>query len=148
VMNGVRIDSHGNEACDIFPVSSLVSGKSRLAAGISPSGQAAVVWEDSRSGDQNIFIQDVNADCTLGYPVVQCPDLTSVAGRCRQGNLQVRIDLTDRSHDGDSLTLQVNGTDQPMPVHGRRAQLSIPGQGENTLLLEKPAGCVKQRVVQ
>jgi hypothetical protein len=119
-----------------------------LAAGIASSGQAAVVFEDSRSGDQNIFIQDVNPDCTLGYPALQCSDLSGARARCQNGNLKVDVGLRDKSHDGDSLTLQVNGVDQPMPIRGTRAELSVPGQGQNTLLLEKPAGCVPQKVVQ
>ena len=148
VMKGVRLDAAGNQACSIFPVSSLVSGKSRLAAGISASGQAAVVWEDSRSGDQNIFIQDVNPDCSLGYPALRCNDLTGARAQCKNGRLTVAVGLRDNSHDGDSLTLQVNGADQPMPIHGNLAKLSVSGDGENTLLLEKPAGCIKEKVVQ
>jgi len=148
IMNAVHLDAAGHQTCPPFPVSSLSSGKSRLAANIAASGQAAVVWEDSRSGDQNIFIQDVNPDCSLGYPDLQCSDLSGARARCENGTLKVAIGLRDKSHDGDSLTLQVNGVDQPMPVHGAHAELSVPGQGKNTLLLEKPAGCISQKVVQ
>ena len=52
--------------CAQFPVSSASSDKSRLWAGIAPSGLAALAWEDDRNGENDIFIQNVNPDCTLG----------------------------------------------------------------------------------
>ena len=148
VLNAAKLNSAGNQTCAPFPVSSLVSGKSRLAAAISASGQAAVVWEDSRSGDQDIYIQDVNPNCSLGYPALQCHDLAGAHAYCQNGNLHVGIGLRNNNHDGDSLTVQVNGVDKQLPVHGNTAKFSGPGQGSNTLLLENPAGCAPQKTVQ
>jgi len=52
--------------CQQFPVSSLPADKSRLSSGIVPSHLSAVAWEDDRSGNNGIYIQNVNRDCTLG----------------------------------------------------------------------------------
>lgn len=147
-MKAVRLGGAGNQVCASFPVSSVVSGKSRPAAGIGPSGLSSVIWQDDRSGDQNIYLQNVNADCSLGYVAIKCSELTGAATGCKNGNLNVKITLGDLSHDGDSLTLQVNSVDHTLPIHGTHAVFSGPGQGANTLLLTNPAGCATQRTVQ
>jgi hypothetical protein len=147
-MNAVRLDGSGNQVCSPFPVSSVVSGKSRLAAAIGPSGLSAVVFEDDRTGDHNIFLQNVNNDCSLGYLPIQCSQLRGASARCVNGNLNVNIALRDLSNDGNSLTLQVNAVDHILPIQGKRAMFSAAGQGANTLLLTNPAGCAPQKVVQ
>ncbi|MGO9125189.1 MAG: hypothetical protein ACLP6G_09905 [Terriglobales bacterium] len=147
-MNAVRLDASGNQVCPPFPVSSVVSGKSRLAAAIGPSGLSAVAWEDDRTGNNNIYVQNVNSNCSLGYLPIKCSQLTHAASRCQGGNLQVEITLRDLSTDGDSLTLQVNAVDHTLPIQGTQAVLSVPGQGANTLLLTDPAGCVPLKTAQ
>jgi hypothetical protein len=148
-MNAVRLDGSGNQTCAIFAVSSVVSGKSRLAAGIGPSGLSAVVWQDDRiTGDGNIYLQNVNTDCSLGYLPIQCSQLQGASAKCVNGNLNVDITLKDLRNDGNSLTLQVNSVDHTLPIQGKRAMYSAPGQGVNTLLLTNPAGCAAQRMVQ
>jgi len=37
-----------------------------LVAGINKAGIAALTWADSRIGNNAIYIQNVNPDCTLG----------------------------------------------------------------------------------
>ena len=147
-MNAIKLDGSGNQVCPQFPVSSVVSGKSRLAAGIGPSGLAAVVWQDDRTGDENIYLQNVNIDCSLGYLPVNCSEIHHAAFNCAHGNVNVKFTLRTLSHDGDSLTLQVNAVDHTLPIHGDHAVLSVPGQGSNTLLLTDPAGCAPQKTVQ
>ena len=147
-MNSIRLDGSGNTTCSLFPVSSVVSGKSRLAAAIGPSGLSAVVWQDDRTGDQNIYLQNVNTDCSLGYLPIQCSEIKGTRARCVNGTLQVGIALKDLSHDGDSMTLEVNSVDHTLPIQGKDATLSITGQGANTLLLTNPAGCIPQKTVQ
>ena len=120
-MNAVRLDGSGNVTCSPFPVSSVVSGKSRPVAAISPSGLSAVVWQDDRTGDQNIYLQNVNNDCSLGYLPIQCSDLQGASARCVNGYLNVDIALKNLNHDGDSLTLQVNAVDHTLPIQGRHA---------------------------
>jgi hypothetical protein len=147
-MNSIRLDGSGNVTCAQFPVSSVVSGKSRLAAAIASSGLSAIAWQDDRSGTDDIYLQNVNNDCSLGYLPIQCSELRSAKTGCKNGNLNVKIILGDLTHDGDSLTLQVNSVDHMLPIHGTNAILSTPGQGSNTLLLTNPAGCVPQKMVQ
>jgi hypothetical protein len=65
-IQATRLDDSGATACPQFPVSSLPSNKSRLAAAISPTGVAAVAFEDDRIGNNGIYIQNVNPDCSLG----------------------------------------------------------------------------------
>jgi hypothetical protein len=65
-LGATYLDGDGQIDCPLFPVSSVPSSKSRLAASIASSGLAAIAWQDSRSGDSDIFIQNVNPDCSLG----------------------------------------------------------------------------------
>ena len=65
-IQAVKLDGAGNFVCPQFGVSTASSDKSRLWAGIAPSGLAALAWEDDRNGENDIFIQNVNPDCTLG----------------------------------------------------------------------------------
>ena len=65
-IEAVKLDGGGSTVCAQFPVSSASADKSRLATGLASSGLAAVAWEDDRNGENDIYIQNVNADCTLG----------------------------------------------------------------------------------
>ncbi len=65
-IQATKLDGTGATVCAQFPVSSASSDKSRLAAGIASSGLSALTWEDDRNGENDIYIQNVNADCTLG----------------------------------------------------------------------------------
>lgn len=65
-IQGIRLDNSGNAVCAQFPVSSTDSEKSRPWAGIAPSGLTAIAFQDYRSGNSDIFIQNVNPDCSLG----------------------------------------------------------------------------------
>jgi len=147
-MNAVRLDGSGNQVCPLSSVSSTVSGKSRLAAAIGPSGLSAVVWQDDRTGNDNIYLQNVNTDCSLGYLPIQCSEIRSGSAHCVNGTLDVNITLKDLSNDGNSLTLQVNSVDHTLPIQRKLAMFSTPGQGTNTILLTNPAGCAQQQTVQ
>jgi hypothetical protein len=65
-INAIKLDGSGNTVCPQFAISNVSSDKSRLAANIAPSGLSAFAWEDSRNGENDIYIQNVNPDCTLG----------------------------------------------------------------------------------
>ncbi len=65
-IQGIRLDNAGNAVCDQFPVSSTDAEKSRPWAGIAPSGLTAIAFQDYRSGNSDIYIQNVNPDCSLG----------------------------------------------------------------------------------
>ena len=65
-IQAIKLDGSGNTVCAQFPVSTASADKFRLAAAIAPSGLAALAWEDDRNGENDIYIQNVNPDCTLG----------------------------------------------------------------------------------
>ena len=84
---------------------------------------------------------------------IPCGDVRRLQTRCTaDGKLQARVTLSDTTHDGSTVTLEVDGADryQPRIVNGR-ASLNLTGQsgtGARTLELVEPAGCfpVKQVV--
>ena len=65
-LNAVKLDGSGNFVCSIFPVSDALSQKARVWAAIAPSGLTTASWQDYRSGESDIYIQNVNTDCSLG----------------------------------------------------------------------------------
>ena len=65
-IQAIKLDGSGGTICSQFPVSTASASKSRLAAALAPSGLAALAWQDDRNGENDIFIQNVNTDCTLG----------------------------------------------------------------------------------
>ena len=69
-LQAIHLDSQGQLECPQFPVSSASASKSRLSAALGAIGVAAVAWQDSRAGNAQIFIQNVNPDCSLGSQLV------------------------------------------------------------------------------
>ena len=65
-IQAIKLDGTGSTVCSQFPVSTVSADKSRLVAALAPSGLAALAWEDDRNGENDIYIQNVNPDCTLG----------------------------------------------------------------------------------
>lgn len=65
-MQATRLNDAGAVVCPQFVVSSAPSDKARLAVTTSLSGAGAVVFEDDRLGNNGIYIQNVNTDCSLG----------------------------------------------------------------------------------
>jgi hypothetical protein len=61
-----KLDGSGATICAQFGVSTASADKSRLSAGIASSGLSALAFEDDRNGWNDIYIQNVNPDCTLG----------------------------------------------------------------------------------
>ena len=65
-IQATKLDDSGATVCAQFPVSSVLADKSRLVAAIAPGSIAAVAFEDDRTGNNGIYIQNVNPDCSLG----------------------------------------------------------------------------------
>jgi len=65
-LQAAKLDGAGDFVCQQFGVSTASADKVRLSASIAASGLAAVAWEDDRNGENDIYIQNVNPDCTLG----------------------------------------------------------------------------------
>jgi hypothetical protein len=69
---GARVDGDGAFVWDpnIIDVSSIVSGKSRLAAALSADDVALLAWSDRRNDGGDLFAQNVNGDGSLGVSEV------------------------------------------------------------------------------
>lgn len=65
-LEAVKLDANGNLVCPEFPVSTAPSPKARVWEALAPSGLTAVAWEDYRNSNADIYIQNINPDCTLG----------------------------------------------------------------------------------
>ena len=65
---GTALDTNGNAVWSppIVTVSSVVSAKGSLETELSSSGVALLAWSDDRSGDRDIYAQNVNDDGSLG----------------------------------------------------------------------------------
>ncbi len=63
-----KLTDSGSVACAQLAVSSTPSNKARLVAVTGPGGASALAFEDDRIGNNGIYIQNVNANCTLGQP--------------------------------------------------------------------------------
>jgi len=68
---GIRVDPNGNTVWGANPVivSSFLSSKVRLPVTVDANGVSRMVWEDSRSGEADVYGQSVNSDGTLGAGV-------------------------------------------------------------------------------
>jgi hypothetical protein len=65
-IQAIKLDGSGNATCAQFPVATTPVTPFGLVANTTPSGLAALAWSDSRIGNNSIYIQNVNRDCSLG----------------------------------------------------------------------------------
>ena len=65
-MQAAKLAGNGRVMCAPFAVSSTPANKYGLSLDKAPSGLAAVAWTDDRIGNNSIYIQNVNSDCSLG----------------------------------------------------------------------------------
>jgi hypothetical protein len=65
-IRAARLSGKGQLLCQPFVVSSTPSNKWGLWATTAPFGKTALAWTDDRIGNNSIYIQNVNPDCSLG----------------------------------------------------------------------------------
>lgn len=65
-IQATKLDGSGSVVCQQFVVSSAPSNKYALVAAKNAASGTALVWTDDRIGNNGIYIQNVNADCSLG----------------------------------------------------------------------------------
>lgn len=65
-IQATRLDDSGSVVCSQFVVSSTPSNKYALVAKTNPAGSAALAWVDDRIGNNGIYAQNVNQNCSLG----------------------------------------------------------------------------------
>ena len=81
---------------------------------------------------------------------IPCEDVLSLQAICTASSeLRAQVRLTDGSHDGETLTLSVDGVLESLTVSGDRARLRQPGaaSGPHDVVLSDPGECVPDRVV-
>jgi hypothetical protein len=67
-IQATKLSDSGSVTCSQFVVSSTPANKSRLVATTAPGGFSALAFEDDHIGNNGIYIQNVNPNCTLGLP--------------------------------------------------------------------------------
>jgi hypothetical protein len=66
-IQATRLHGNGKVQCAQFPVSTAISNKDKPVANIvTSSGLSVLAFEDDRIGNNGIYIQNVNHDCSLG----------------------------------------------------------------------------------
>ncbi len=65
-IQATRLNGNGKVMCAEFPVSTTPVQPFGLIANIASSGLSALTWADSRIGNNSIYAQNVNKNCTLG----------------------------------------------------------------------------------
>ncbi len=102
-------------------------------------------WDDGRvaingASQQNTFFDQQAA----GGGGIPCGDLVSFQARCKAGGkVQAKLTLTNTSHSGEQVTIEVDGNPHSVTINGNKATLSINNQplGQHTVELTDPAGC-------
>ena len=65
-IQAIKLNGTGKTICPQFAVSTDPVQPYGLVASIAPSGLSALAWADSRIGNNAIYMQNVNRDCSLG----------------------------------------------------------------------------------
>jgi hypothetical protein len=83
----------------------------------------------------------------LGDAGIPCADTLSFSARCMSrpsGNgLLIRLAMRDTTHDGEQVTVAVDGVERVSTIRGDRALVGVRGvaPGPHTVELTDPAGC-------
>lgn len=119
---GARLDGAGSIDVAQFYVCSTPSDKSRVASGRSTAGFTILAWQDPRTGADDVYAQNVNADGSLGSP------WAGVAG------------------DGTGAASLSVGAPRPNPTSGAtRFECSMPGATTAVLEVYDVRGRVVRR---
>lgn len=106
--------------------------------------KGTVGWDEKYGfGRVNAYEALLAANGGGGGDPIECADISRFRARCRNGNLRVSVVLADSTHDGETVTVDVNGTQHVITIVGTSGSLSLSGQsGVQTVTLVEPAGCV------
>lgn len=80
---------------------------------------------------------------------IPCVDVATFQARCQAGNnVQARAVLTDDSHNGESMIIELDGVPRVVTVTGDRASMSqVSTPGAHTLSLTDPGSCKPDVVI-
>jgi hypothetical protein len=115
--------------------------------GTEVAGNHLTSWDDGRVIISGQSQQDVFFDKETsggGGGGIPCSDLVSFQARCKAGGkVQAKVTLTDSSHSGEQVTIEVDGTPHSVTINGNKATLQLNNQplGQHTVELTDPAGC-------
>lgn len=88
--------------------------------------------------------------CNGVQPAPTCDDLKKTTASCSAaGKIKLNVTLKDGSHDGQALTVAVDGIAFDAPITDDKAKLVAPGfsPGKHKLLLVEPASCAPAKTV-
>jgi hypothetical protein len=74
-LQGVRLNNDGSTQCAQFPVSSVLAQKSRPWTAKAANDNTVIAFQDYRDSNSNLYIQNINPDCTLGIEDRMSPAL-------------------------------------------------------------------------
>ncbi len=75
---------------------------------------------------------------------IPCDEVRKFTVKCRRGELRVTVKLTTRDHDGETVTLAVDGVPSEVVITGRKARRVFNNQsGPRRVELVQPPGCVE-----
>lgn len=81
--------------------------------------------------------------CGGGSGGIPCDDIRRLRGFCLRSGLLVVTRMTDSSHDGEKIGVEVNGTQHDLTINGNRAfHFDFGFSGIAVIELTDPAGCV------
>lgn len=79
---------------------------------------------------------------------VGCDDVLRLTTRCRNGRIRANVVMTDSSHSGATVTIEVDGVPHELTIAGSRATYSAAASaGSHTVELVVPDGCFPLRNV-
>ena len=82
-------------------------------------------------------------DTSACIPFIPCADISGLRGRCTAGTLSALVKLTNTTHNGQPVTISVDGVNSNATIAGSKAQLNVSAAtGAHTVALVNPSGCV------
>ena len=129
----------------------IISGgslESAFSSHLQRDGASNILWGGEISNVNTGSVDmSVARFAALGEAGIPCADTVSFSAICMSrpsGNgLSVRLLMTDASHDGQPVTVTVDGVEHLSNIKGDRARVVLHGvaPGSHTVELTKPAGC-------
>ena len=96
-------------------------------------------------------LAEAGSTFVFGLDSIPCEDVETFQARCSPAQtVQVRVKFFDNSHDGESVTVAVDGVESVRTIFNNFASYQVPnaGPGAHTIELVDPPGCFAPLVKQ
>ncbi|MCH7703147.1 MAG: hypothetical protein IID37_15825 [Planctomycetes bacterium] len=106
---------------------------------------------NASTGITNAGLQDALIDfCVVDDTGIPCEDIVLIGSQCTfNGRIRFRAWFADHSHDGDTVTIAIDGHPIVLPILNRLARFQMAGfSGTHIVTLEDPPDCVGDMIVQ